>query len=185
LQAKKYYKKNKKTTVQLTSLLDLLFVMIFVSLIQQKNIQQKVEEKKVTKTEVVKTTVVKAEKVTVETPVPQKEPIPAVFEFYATANNPGTPEGSYEMQGTFDEKSGKVNLFGANWIKRPTGFDMVPLNGLVDDAKSSLRGKIDSPWCKTFKLSRMKINPGNSISGIWKGVYDCGQGSTGLTLTIN
>ena len=39
------YKKMKKTTVQLTSLLDLLFVMIFVSLIQNKTLDVKVQTK--------------------------------------------------------------------------------------------------------------------------------------------
>ena len=37
----KTYKSPKKAVVSLTSLLDLLFVMIFVSLIQQKTIQTK------------------------------------------------------------------------------------------------------------------------------------------------
>ena len=40
---RKFYRGNKKTVVSLTSLLDLLFVMIFVSLIQQKTITENVK----------------------------------------------------------------------------------------------------------------------------------------------
>ncbi len=179
--SRRYFKKSKKTTVQLTSLLDLLFVMIFVSLIQQKNIPKKVEEQK--KERVVKTVIIKQE-AKPEKPAPTKYNVEATFEFYATASTPGLPPGSFLMQGTFDEETGKLNLFGAQWIKRPTNFDMVPLSGVVNKSRDSISGKVDAIYCKTFTLRRAQINSGNAISGVWKGKYDCGQGSTGLTLTI-
>ena len=40
MQTIKPYKRPRRTAVELTSLLDLLFVMIFVSLMQQKNITE-------------------------------------------------------------------------------------------------------------------------------------------------
>lgn len=183
------YKKTKKTTVQLTSLLDLLFVMIFVSLIQQKAptaTPKKQTPKKVTSSKV---TVKKAIK---KTPPAVKEikVISATFHFYPVSKDARLPDGrlapsgKYLMQGNFDEKTNKLNLVGFSWIDRPTGYDMVPLKGILDSAGTSFKGKVDSPWCKQFTLTR-KSRSGNSlINGQWQGVYDCGQGQTGLTLTV-
>lgn len=179
------YKKRKKTTVELTSLLDLLFVMIFVSLIQQKT-PTPVTEKPVPK----KST--PAPKVVTKKPIPKK-PAPvtpkkysvsATFHFHPTPGNPNLPSGSYAMQGSFDEKTRALRLGGVSWIKRPKGYDMVPLSGEIEKTETLFKGRVDFPGCKMFNLRRTGLASNSPISGKWEGVYDCSQGPTGLTLTI-
>ena len=189
---KRVYKKRKKATVELTSLLDLLFVMIFVSLIQQKDI--KIEPKKTPKPKpkIVKP-VAKAPSKAVKKPAPQvlkQYSITAKFHFYATPNNPTVPTGTYEMRGSFDEKTRSLKLAGVSWIDYPKGIpsnvsiDMVPLSGKIDETNSLFKGRVESPNCKEFTLGRKETIGNSPISGKWVGVYDCYQGSTGLTLTI-
>lgn len=182
------YRRPRKATVQLTSLLDLLFVMIFVNLLQQKPLPEP------------KPVETKAPPIAVATPkpiatvqpqaTPKPKPTPAVisvnatFNFYASTQNPSLPEGSYLMQGRYDERDGKLQLGGLSWIKRPPYYDMVPLSGVIDAAKETFQGRIEFQGCKVFTLKRISKLSGSSIAGQWKGQYDCTQGITGLTLTI-
>jgi hypothetical protein len=86
------YKRPRKTTVQLTSLLDLLFVMIFVSLLQQKAPTTPRQEQKVA-TKKIK---VEAKQKVKPIPPPPKKAvynIEAKFKFYATASTPNIPNG--------------------------------------------------------------------------------------------
>ena len=173
----KTYRRPKKAQVSLTSLLDLLFVMIFVSLIQQKQIKvppKKVEAKK------------KVTKVTPKpVPVKKKYTIFAEFNFFATASNPAIPRGSYLMQGYFDDKTNELKLGGVSWINRPSQYDMVPLSGKINDIKSEFTGRVEFPGCRLFTLKRTnKIQSNNPIAGEWTGEYDCSQGATGLRLVI-
>ena len=182
------YKGPKKQAVQLTSLLDLLFVMIFVSLIQQKEVTQKSPE------EMAQTPIKK-----VETPIvtkkvtPKPEPkkpvqtlftVTATFNFYGTDSNPNIPNGSYIMSGSFDKNSGDLKLGGVGWIKRPTHYDMVPLSGVIDQSLKYFKGRIQFQGCQEFILERKTSENTTPISGSWVGSYNCSQGSTGLTLTI-
>lgn len=183
------YKRLKKSTVQLTSLLDLLFVMIFVSLMQQKATPTK-EDPKPVPTPVAKATpkVEKVEKVEVTPTVvatPTYYSIQAKFNFYATQSNPSVPNGIYLMQGSYDMKTGKLQLGGVSWLQRPTNYDMVPLSGEINTNLETFVGRIEFQGCKQFTLQRLKKGNGSPISGEWKGTYDCTQGDTGLTLTID
>lgn len=189
MRAVRVYKKSKKTTVQLTSLLDLLFVMIFVSLIQQKTTSQKTTKQPVKKVESKKVIVKKA----IKKPVPVEKPIQsitAIFHFYPVSQGAVLPDGrpapsgKYEMQGNYDTKTMSLNLVGLSWINRPAGYDMVPLKGKLDPSHSTFKGKVDSPWCNIFTLARQDRAANSAVKGTWKGVYDCGQGQTGLTLTV-
>lgn len=174
------YKVRKKPVVQLTSLLDLLFVMIFISLSQQKSTVE-TKTKVVTKT----VTVIKAPKV--ETPSKPKKvvhSIKALFNFYATAGNPGIPEGTYRMSGIYNSETGELSLGGMEWVVQPKNYDMVPLKGKVESSQDFFTGRIQFQGCKQFSLRRESKGSGNPISGTWKGQYDCSQGVTGLTLTI-
>ncbi|GAB4023115.1 MAG: hypothetical protein Fur0010_26330 [Bdellovibrio sp.] len=169
-------KRYKKPVVQLTSLLDLLFVMVFASMLQSKASPQREEVKSVETT--------KAE-VKVEAPKPKKYKIEATFNFYATANSPSVPNGAFRMEGTFDEKTGFLNLSGSEWINRPSQYDMVPLRGNVDEGRSIFTGKIEFPGCREFTLKRVPKNGQSPLAGTWQGAYKCLQGETGLTLEIN
>lgn len=181
------YRGPKKQAVQLTSLLDLLFVMIFVSLIQQKEIVPKKAKPKKQKKTVAKVKVVAPKKVKPK-PVPKapvKYSISATFNFYATNATPNIPNGKYLMQGTFDSKNGKLKLGGVGWIQRPKHYDMVPLSGVIDTKKDLFSGRIEFIGCKLFNLTRKIKGSKTPISGQWIGQYDCTQGATGLTLTID
>lgn len=178
------YRRPRKSVVQLTSLLDLLFVMIFVSLIQDKKVEQttpakKVVEKKVEKKEI------KKEPGPPTVVVPQNFALTGVFKFYATSSNPSVPTGSFRVKGNLNRKSGKVSLGGVSWIERPSRYDMVPMNGVFDSETGAFRGRIDFQGCQAFTLQRLRRGDKNPLSGEWSGEYRCSQGSTGLTLTIN
>lgn len=175
------YKGPKKQAVQLTSLLDLLFVMIFVSLIQQKEVTP-------AKKETPKKPVVAKVKPKAVTPTPVEKTfymIRSTFNFYATNSTPNIPNGSYIMSGSYNKKTGELRLGGVGWIKRPKHYDMVPLSGKIDSSQKFFRGRIEFQGCKEFILERKTKGASNSpISGDWVGSYSCTQGSTGLTLTI-
>jgi len=171
------YKRKKKTTVQLTSLLDLLFVMIFVSLLQQK--AQDIPEP--TKTPIVKKEKVKAP---VQKPKPTILSLKAVFNFSSTPSNQNVPPGSFLMAGTYNRKTQAIRLGGISWIQRPKNYDMVPLSGEINAGIGVFKGRIEFQGCKTFTLKRTEKGSKSEISGKYVGIYDCQQGETGLTLEI-
>ena len=173
------YKKSKKTTVQLTSLLDLLFVMIFLSLIQQKQVVPvKKEQPKAVKKEVVKPKAKPAPK-----PVPKMIDVKAVFSFYPTTKTRmNDVSGEYLMEGVFVTNSGKLTLYGVKPINLNPNIAMVPLNGKINADKTIYSGIVDSIGCDKFSLKR--VSTGSGIRGKWVGKYSCAQGETGLTLTI-
>jgi hypothetical protein len=183
------YRPRRKTTVQLTSLLDLLFVMIFVSLLQN-NIPKGVETKKTAppKVTIKKKTKAKPKiikKIAKPVTIPKIVPITAKFNFYAIAENPTLSEGTYQMQGNFNRKTGKLSLGGVSWINRPKGYDMVPLSGFIDLKSNTFKGRIEFQGCEIFTLTRDRKSGSAPLGGTWRGKYKCIQGQTGLTLTIN
>jgi len=179
MRAVRKYKRTKRGTVELTSLLDLLFVMIFVSLLQQQN--PPTEAPKVTETKVVQEAKPSVKPVVKPLKIYS---VSAVFHFFPTASNPSLPTGTFEMQGRFDEKTRGLRLGGVRWLKRPENYGMVPLFGTIDKSDSLFSGRVDFVGCKQFTLRKTKSIKGNPISGKWEGEYDCSQGATGLTLTI-
>ncbi len=167
-------KKRKKATVQLTTLLDLLFIMVFISLMQTKDVpirEVKAESQPVAKTET-------------QVEEPKEMFVTAIFHFFATASNPSIPTGTYAMQGKFNRDSGLLQLGGVSWINRPTGYDMIPLNGIISESGRSFTGRVDFPGCEQFTLRRTSRIDNTHVSGKWEGSYRCSQGETGLTLTI-
>lgn len=164
------YRRPKRQAVSLTSLLDLLFVMIFVSLIQQQSVVPAKKEV--------------SQKTTQTVSKPTNFDIKATFNFYGTSSNPGLPSGKYIMAGKFSSTSGDLQLGGIAWIERPPQYDMVPLSGKIDLKNDTFTGRIEAVGCKLFTLKRQLKRTGNPLSGEWVGTYDCSQGTTGLTLTV-
>lgn len=180
------YKRRKKSAVELTSLLDLLFVMIFVSLLQQKNIptptKVKPKKGKVTK---IKIPIAVKKKVTPK-PVAKVSSfsLQATLAFYSTGKVTKSPLGSFNMVGRFDEKTKKFRLAGVSWIKRPSDFAMIPVAGTLDSSGQVMDAKLGHPLCKPFKLIKTISGGGNPLSGTWEGRYDCTQGLTGVSVKI-
>lgn len=172
-------KKLKRPAVQLTSLLDLLFVMIFVSLMQTKSASVTSEAAKNSPTE----TAPVVEDVQVSAP-PSEVTVNAIFHFYATPRSSSIPSGMYAMRGVYDQATGELSLGGHKWLQRPEGYDMVPLSGTIDQESDTFTGAIEFQGCEEFNLYRSSSKQGSPIAGKWEGVYNCSQGETGLTLTI-
>lgn len=164
-------RRNRKQAVQLTSLLDLLFVMIFISLLQTKTpaVQAVVEAPKPTEATVA--------------PPPVLE-VTAIFHFFPTASNSQAATGTYAMGGRYDTETGDIQFGGISWIQRPTGYDMVPLVGKLSADELSFTGRVDFPQCEVFTLKRTSRKGVTAISGKWEGSYVCSQGETGLLLTV-
>jgi hypothetical protein len=173
-------KRSRRATVELTSLLDLLFMMVFISLLQTKHPvnEAKAEPKKEESKPRPKT----AGRSTPAKPVVLA--LNAVFHFYATPSNPSLPSGKFAMNGAYDTKTGALKLGGVSWINRPVGYDMIPLNGVIDPTTGQFRGRIEFAGCQQFTLVRTVKDPQSPIAGTWEGRYVCSQGETGLTLTI-
>lgn len=178
----KAYRRYKKPVVQLTSLLDLLFVMIFVSLMQTKVVPSKTEPVP----EPEKPVVAEMPKATESAPVeqPRRVPLSASFSFYPSVSSPGIPSGEFKMEGVFDERNGRLQLGGVSWVNRPQNYDMVPLVGAINQDRNLFTGKIEFPGCEEFTLRRTSVLSGSPLAGAWVGTYTCSQGSTGLTLKI-
>jgi hypothetical protein len=166
-------KTNRKRTIQLTSIIDLLFIMIFISLVQAQTVSRSEED------EVLAQEVQKNQKTQIES-----MSVNAVFHFYRTPQSPDVATGTYVMNGSFHPESGQLQLGALSWINQPEGYGMVPLNGKIDSSYQKFTGRIEYPGCEEFTLWRVTHIPRSKISGEWEGTYLCSQGETGLTLTI-
>lgn len=179
------YRRLKRPVVQLTALLDLLFVMIFISLMQMK-VPPTAEPLPVPEKKPIIAKKVEPRPETKPQPVrPAKIPLTASFNFYPSVQNPQIPSGTFNMEGVFTEEGGKLQLNGVEWVDRPPQYDMVPLVGRINEDKNLFIGSIEFPGCEEFTLKRTSVKEGTPLAGAWVGTYTCSQGSTGLTLTID
>lgn len=177
------YRRYKKPVVQLTSLLDLLFVMIFLSLMQLK-VPPTAEPLPVPeKKPLMAKKGPRSEPKSVTKPA--KIPLSAEFNFYPSVQNPNIPSGVFKMEGVFTEKGGLLQLNGVEWVDRPPQYDMVPLVGRINEDKNLFTGRIEFPGCEEFTLKRTSVQEGSPLAGAWVGTYTCSQGSTGLTLKVD
>ncbi|MEQ1764947.1 MAG: hypothetical protein ABL984_17600 [Pyrinomonadaceae bacterium] len=80
--------------------------------------------------------------------------VTAVFKFSADSTNPAVPSGRYWMSGSYHRRSGKIMFRPSRWIKRPTNYLMVGLDGNVESDNSSISGTVLNSACSTFTVSR-------------------------------
>lgn len=81
----------------------------------------------------------------------------AIFDFGPLADNPTVPNGSYRMRGTVVASSGdtmSVSLHPDEWIDQPENYVMVGLEGTIDPARHSLRGRILNDACAWLDVKR-------------------------------
>jgi hypothetical protein len=80
--------------------------------------------------------------------------VEALFEFYAAAENPDVPSGSYRLAGVWAE--GGIHLEGVEWVEQPPGYIMVDIASNPDLAigPDLLAGRVEDESCEQFIMER-------------------------------
>lgn len=79
----------------------------------------------------------------------------ALFAFYAKTENPDVPSGCFEMSGRVIPRTNQVQFDGGKWLRRPPGWGVVDLRGVVDAAADSIAGRVSTSGCQDFRLTRV------------------------------
>ncbi len=82
--------------------------------------------------------------------------VSAIYKFYAVPENPGVPDGSFRMTGTYED--GRLVLVGSEWIEQPPGYVMVdyesnPALGIDPD---HLFGTVQGAGCTLFTMDKVE-----------------------------
>lgn len=82
--------------------------------------------------------------------------VSAVFEFYEVPENPGTPNGSFNMAGTYED--GQLSLVGTDWIDQPEGYVVVDYESNTDLGidPDRLFGTVLGPGCNIFEMRKVE-----------------------------
>jgi hypothetical protein len=64
----------------------------------------------------------------------------AIFDFYNLPGETNSKEGKYYMYGSYNELTGRYNLIGYEWIKRPVNYIFVDLEGKI--TRNIFRGSV-------------------------------------------
>lgn len=75
-------------------------------------------------------------------------------EFFALAENPGVPSGSFRVTANLDPASQAVTFVPGAWIKQPPGYTTIGFKGIVDFVGGAIAGTIDGAGCASFVLNR-------------------------------
>jgi hypothetical protein len=66
--------------------------------------------------------------------------------------------GSFKMKGTYDSRSGRVELKGTDWDQKPAGFFLVDLSGRVTQPGRNMSGNVTGlAGCTTFQVEKIKF----------------------------
>jgi hypothetical protein len=85
---------------------------------------------------------------------PLGEHVPATFTFYAVPSNPGVPNGSFWMGGSFSG-SERLVLNAGGWLEQPTGYELLDLDGTLSADRRTYSGHVvGSPDCTGFFVSK-------------------------------
>ena len=85
--------------------------------------------------------------------------VEALFRFYAIKGNPGVPEGCFQMAGTYEPGTRKVELSAGQWLLHPSGYVTVDLSGTVSPDGGTMGGIVAGPLCTRFELRRAPMVP--------------------------
>ena len=78
----------------------------------------------------------------------------AKFEFYPASGGPNVPSGSFLMDLRFDRKRKKLSLSPYKWIKRPSGYAMIRVQGKFSPSGDQFDGRIRGSGCSAINLTR-------------------------------
>lgn len=66
--------------------------------------------------------------------------------------------GSYKMKGTYDGRSGSVEMKGVDWDQKPAGYYLVNLSGKVTQPGRRMSGNVTGlAGCTTFQLEKIRF----------------------------
>lgn len=66
--------------------------------------------------------------------------------------------GSYKMKGTYDSRSGSVEMKGVDWDQKPAGYYLVNLSGRVTQPGRRMSGNVTGlAGCTTFQLEKIRF----------------------------
>jgi hypothetical protein len=82
----------------------------------------------------------------------------AVFDFGPLPENPSVPTGRYVMRGTLapSPPGATLTLSPDRWISRPADYVMVGLRMRIDEAMTTMSGRVDGPSCSVVSLVRVQ-----------------------------
>lgn len=64
--------------------------------------------------------------------------------------------GSFKIRGNFEARDGRVELRGADWDQKPSGFELVNLSGRLNGRR--MNGRVSGmPECTTFQLEKIRF----------------------------
>ncbi len=78
----------------------------------------------------------------------------ARYVFYPDNTNRNVPTGEFLLQGTVDEKTGKLVLVGKEWIEHPNGYAMVDVACTLASDRKTLTGQV---YLHTDKNTKFEI----------------------------
>lgn len=84
--------------------------------------------------------------------------VTGTFSFWARADNPGVPSGSFAVRGTVTPQ-GQLRLHGDHWISQPADYAMVGLEGTAylgqNGDKDAITGQVtDLQNCSSWAVRR-------------------------------
>ena len=85
---------------------------------------------------------------------PEHLQIEAQFRFFALPENPRVPTGAFELTGTYNLALRILDLYPSKWLERPEGYDLVGVQGVLDEDGQSLKGALDGAGCGAIILRR-------------------------------
>jgi len=83
------------------------------------------------------------------TAVANSEKIEAVFEFEHTLSR---VSGEFSLQGRYDPAMHTLNLVPKEWIKQPSNYNMVGMEGTISPEGHEYVGKISNELCSGFRV---------------------------------
>ncbi len=79
-----------------------------------------------------------------------------IFSFGPHPNNPSIPSGEFSMTANYTyQAGGNFNARPLNWIRQPSGYFMVGLNGNFSADMLQISGAVAGTGCTTFTLQRV------------------------------
>lgn len=80
-----------------------------------------------------------------------------IFSFGPHPNNPNVPSGEFSMLAKYTvQPGGNFNARPLSWIRQPSGYFMVGLDGKFSPDISQIFGTVSGEGCTTFRLQRIK-----------------------------